>query len=219
MVGLCHLPYPGRLAFLDMATLNRISRGRFDICHGETRHRVRHPHPRLSYGTRQASASFRATQLEEVHEMKRILTLAILLGSFLLVGIHAAHATCISPFDAAGTALPRNDVSVDAFAFEAASLSLGAFEVDMNGVQPGLGDSRLWATHGTLVVLVNPTGEIELVASWTQNERADSVEWVCRLKPDPTGGPLWFGDGFHHSTVFGTANFIARCTLDLIADC
>ena len=150
--------------------------------------------------------------------MKKILTLAIFLSSVLLVGINAAHATCVSPFDLAGAALPPNDVSVDAFAFEAASIPLSAFEVDMNGVQRGLGDTRAWATHGTLVALVLPTGEVELIASWTQNERADSVEWVCRLKPEP-GTPLWFGDGYYHSTVFGIGNVMARCTMDLAADC
>ena len=89
----------------------------------------------------------------------------------------------------------------------------------MNGVQSGLGDTRLWATHGVLVAQLMPTGEVELIASWTQNERADSVEWVCRLKPDAAGSPLWFGDGHYHSTVFGIGNVIARCTLDLAADC
>jgi hypothetical protein len=155
--------------------------------------------------------------MEEVHEMKLNLILSTFLGSFLLAGIHTANASCISPFDAGGAALPPNDVSLEG-PFAAASVPASAFEVDMNGVQSGLGDQRLWATHGTLVALVAPTGEVELIASWTQNERADSVEWVCRLKPEP-GTPLWFGDGFHHSSIFGTGNFIARCILDLAADC
>ena len=149
--------------------------------------------------------------------MKKILTLAIFLGSILLAGIQAAHASCVKPFDAGGFALPPNDVSLE-LPFAPASIPLGAFEVDMNGVQPGLGDQRLWATHGTLVALVLPTGEVELIASWTQNERADSVEWVCRLKPEP-GTPLWFGDGYYHSTVFGIGNVMERCTMDLAADC
>ena len=149
--------------------------------------------------------------------MKKILTLAIFLGSFLLVGIHAAHAACVIPVPAVG-ALPRNDVSLDAFAFEIASVPLSAFEVDMNGVQRGIRDERLWATHGTLLLHVNPAGEIEFIASWTQNTSIDSVEWVCRLKFDP-GSPIAFGTGNFHSTVFGIGNVIERCSLDLVADC
>ena len=149
--------------------------------------------------------------------MKQTITLAIFLGATLLVGVNAAQAACVMPFDASGAALPPNDVSLEG-PFASASVPLGAFEVDMNGVQRGLGDQRLWATHGTLVALALPTGEIELITSWTQNERADSVEWVCRFKPEP-GAPMWFGDGFYHSTIFGIGNFIQRCTMNLAADC
>ena len=149
--------------------------------------------------------------------MKRNLMLAIFLGSFLLVGIQAAHAACVIPVTAAG-ALPPNDVSVDGFAFEVASIPLVALEVDMNGVQRGIKDERPWATHGTLVLIPIATGEVELIASWTQNTSIDSVEWVCRLKLDP-GTTSAFGTGNFHSTVFGIGNVIDRCTMDLVADC
>ncbi len=148
--------------------------------------------------------------------MKSMLN-AILLAGFLLLGTHTAHAACIS-MATVGGALPSNDVSLDGFAFEVASVPLNAFEVDMNGVQPGLRDERLWATHGTLVVLVQPTGELEIMTSWSQNTSVDGVEWVCRLKPDP-GAPVWIGDGNFHSPLFGSGNVIDRCVLDLVADC
>ena len=148
--------------------------------------------------------------------MKNILNAMLLVG-FLLLGIQNAHAACIKMTNVSGP-LPPNDVSLDAFAFEVASVPLNAFEVDMNGVQPGLRDERLWATHGTLVVRVLPTRELEVITSWSQNTSVDGVEWVCRLKPEP-GTPLWVGSGNYHSPLFGSGNVIDRCILDLVADC
>jgi len=149
--------------------------------------------------------------------MKKRLTLAVFLCSFLLIGTHAAQATCVIPVAALGPPLFPNDVAVDGFTFEAASIPLSAFEVDMNGVQQGIRDQRSWATHGTLVAQVLPGGQVEFIASWTQNTSVDSVEWVCRLMF--TGTPTLVGTGNYHSALFGSGNVIDRCTMNLVADC
>ncbi len=150
--------------------------------------------------------------------MKRHATIILaLLCSTLLFGLHAAQAACVMP-----AGLPANDVSLDGFAFEVASLTTPAVEVDMNGVQRGVEDQRSWATHGTLVVLLrDPTGAPpELIASWTKNTFFETEEWVCRMRLD---GTTAFGEGVVHTLTPDAKTFstlqIRECKMDLVADC
>ena len=149
--------------------------------------------------------------------MKRQLISATFFGAFLLGTTLTAQAACIFPEN-----LPPNDVSLDGFSWETASLSppVGAIEVDMNGIQSGLEIPEPWATHGTLVVTFDAAGDLQdLIASWTQNTYVDSVEWVCRLKLEP-GTTIANGDGAVTSPVFyqGT-RVLEGCRLDLVNDC
>lgn len=142
---------------------------------------------------------------------------ATILGSMILGTTLAAQAACVIP-----DGFPPNDVSLDAFAFEAASSSPPdiALEVDMNGIQGGLEIRRPWATHGTLVLVLNEeTGGAEWIASWTQNTFVDSVEWVCRLVFED-GSTVASGSGAVTSPIFfgGTRRF-DECKLDLVSDC
>lgn len=148
--------------------------------------------------------------------MKGYSTSALMLGSLTLGATLSAQAACLFP-----EAFPTNDVSLDGFAFEAASTSppTSAFEVDMNGIQGGLEIPEPWATHGTLVVTVDSDGRTEWIASWTQNTFVDSLEWVCRLRLDE-GTTVAVGTGAVTSTVFfGGTRPLQQCRLDLVGDC
>ena len=143
----------------------------------------------------------------------KLLTIAFT-GATLLAGAVSAQAACVIP-----AGFPPNDVALE-FPLASAASAPTAFEVDMNGVQRGLDDQLLWATHGTLVVIPGPAGaEQEWIASWTKNTYRVTAEWVCRMKRGP-GAPI-VGDGAVHTVDHITPTFVTPidfCELTL-ADC
>ena len=131
----------------------------------------------------------------------KLLTIAFT-GATLLAGAMSAQAACVSP-----AGFPPNDVALE-FPFASAASAPAAFEVDMNGIQPGLNDQQLWATHGTLVVIPDAAGiEQEWIASWTKNTYRVTEEWVCRMKRDAAGAII--GDGAVHTVDHITPTFVA----------
>mgnify|MGYP003573431136 CR=1 FL=1 len=150
--------------------------------------------------------------------MRRISVLTIALGFTQLIGAQSAQAGCVLP--GAPVAFQPNDVSFDGFAFEPASAAPAAFEVDMNGVQLD-SDEEYWATHGTLLVTVNPTGAPPtVIASWTKNTYRHTEEWVCRARLEP-GTLVAVGKGAVHTTDAGGTNTIQfqDCKIDLVSNC